>query len=242
MPAYARQVVYDYHIQNTYNLDDWDLIFRDYEIILDESEHRKLLSSLTFSRLPWLLAGIVTGVGNEFVRKIDFFTIMKYLVRNPVGREIAWDYYRINFEKLQETYGEDDPRLGLLLIYITESFENEFLLYELLGFEFETDTGASANARLKALEIVATNIAWLLDKEEEIAAAFGSPRNELEAAKKNFKLQGTSPNLNPLLHPFDRSSRSSREFLSRARQAVDQAFRRGKSSKALENHIRSRNL
>ncbi len=56
-PTYARQVIYDYHIQNTYDLEDWDLIFRDYDIILDESEHQKLLSSLTYSRLPSLLAG-----------------------------------------------------------------------------------------------------------------------------------------------------------------------------------------
>lgn len=60
VPAYARQVVYDYHIQNTYNLDDWELIFRDYEFVLDENEHRKLLTSLTFTRLPWLLEGFET--------------------------------------------------------------------------------------------------------------------------------------------------------------------------------------
>jgi hypothetical protein len=57
IPAFARQVIYDYHIQNTYEIEDWDLIFHDYEIILDENEHRKLLSSLTYSRLPWLLTG-----------------------------------------------------------------------------------------------------------------------------------------------------------------------------------------
>ena len=60
VPAYARQVVYDYHIQNTYNLDDWELVFRGYELILDENEHRKLLTSLTFTRLPWLLDGFET--------------------------------------------------------------------------------------------------------------------------------------------------------------------------------------
>lgn len=162
---------------------------------------------------------------------------MQYLTRHPVGRELAWDYYRINFAQLQEQYGEDDPRLGVLLLYITESFETEFLLYELLEFEFQTETGASANARLKALEIVATNINWLLDKEAEIAEAFSFERNGSPKKRE----QGSSPNLNPLLYPINRSSQSSQEFMRRARKAVYQAFARAES-KSVADHLKSRNL
>lgn len=170
------------------------------------------------------------------MRKIDFFEIMQYLTRQPVGRELAWDYYRTNFKQLQEDYGDDDPRLGVLLLYITESFETEFLLYELLDFEFDTNSSASANAQLKALEIVATNINWLLDKEEEIAEAFSFERNG--SPKKR---QGSSPNLNPLLYPINRYSQSSQEFMRRARKAVYQAFDRVQS-KSVAAHLKSKNL
>jgi hypothetical protein len=54
--AYAREIVYNYHIQNTYDVDDWDQILFDYDNIADSSESRKLLEALTYTRLPWLLA------------------------------------------------------------------------------------------------------------------------------------------------------------------------------------------
>ena len=119
----------------------------------------------------FLEARVGSGLRGE-----DFFDGMKLLSENPLGREITWDYLRANFDKLLDTYTEYDPRLGQLLIDITKSFENEFLFYELLEFVFTTPTGASGNARFKALEIVSVNTKWLEDKEEEIVSAFGDPR------------------------------------------------------------------
>ena len=159
--------------------------------------------------------------------------------RQPVGREIAWDYYRANYAQLQATYGDDDPRLGLLLLYICESFETEFMLYELLDFEFETTSGAAENARLKALEITSTNILWLVEKEEEIAAAFGSPRSGTNEKRKIP--QRSSPNANPLLEKFNRPYKNSQEFLNRARAAINKALVQGKSN-SLANHLRMKNL
>lgn len=100
---------------------------------------------------------------------------------NPLGREIVWDYIRINFKDISDEYGEDDPRLGRMLLDVVKTFENEFLFYELLEFVFFTSTGATANARFRALEIVSTNFIWLTDKEEEIMEAFGGGR------KRSFK-------------------------------------------------------
>ena len=45
---------------------------------------------------------------------------------------MAWDYLRTNFNDLIEQFGEDDPRLGQLLLDITSSFENEFMFNEVL--------------------------------------------------------------------------------------------------------------
>lgn len=52
----------------------------------------------------------------------------------PIGREIAWDYVRNNFNDIENEYGLDDPRLGHLLIDIASSFENEFMFYEVQKF------------------------------------------------------------------------------------------------------------
>jgi hypothetical protein len=109
---------------------------------------------------------------------------------HPIGRELAWDYYRINYDSILELYGEKDPRIGLMLIDITKTFENEFLFYELLEHITFTDGGnAAKNARDRAVEYVSTNVLWLFDKENEILAAFN-----LFGQKSHV-----SKNVNPLL-------------------------------------------
>jgi hypothetical protein len=48
---YARRIIYNYHIQNTINFDDWFFILENYETFRDI----KLLEALTYARQPWLL-------------------------------------------------------------------------------------------------------------------------------------------------------------------------------------------
>lgn len=66
------------------------------------------------------------------INSLDLFDLLKYLSNQPVGREMAWDYLRTNFNDLIEQFGEDDPRLGQLLLDIISSFENEFMFNEVL--------------------------------------------------------------------------------------------------------------
>lgn len=102
----------------------------------------------------------------------DFFDIAFDMAPRPLGRELVWDLYRDRYLDLIEDYSEDDPRLGWLMLELSQSFETEFLFYELLTWVFSTTTGAAGNARFKALELVSTNLVWLQDKENEIRCAF----------------------------------------------------------------------
>jgi hypothetical protein len=97
-----------------------------------------------------------------------------------LGRELIWDYFRSNYIELLDYYGLDDSRLGQAIIDISSSFENEFLFYELIEFIYESSdlTGATANARFRALEIVSTTVVWLYEKEEEIFDAFKFESNK----------------------------------------------------------------
>jgi len=192
LPPYVREIVFNYHIQNTYNVDEWDLILLEYENIEDQAERRRLLESLTFTRLPWLLARLLKEQKESKLERVDIFDTIRMMSENPVGREIAWDYFRINWREIFEEFGEDDARLGRMLLDISKTFENEFLFFELLEFVFFTETGATANARFRALEIVSTNNIWLMDKEKEIMDAFGDGRKNFELKKNKFLKNRTS--------------------------------------------------
>lgn len=56
VPIHVRQVVYNYHFQNTYDIRDWDVVFLNYEAAQDPQEQERLLQALTFSRIPSQLA------------------------------------------------------------------------------------------------------------------------------------------------------------------------------------------
>jgi hypothetical protein len=169
---HVRSVVYNYHFQNTYDVNDYSLVLMQYNVGLDIQEHRRLLEALTFSRLPWMLADFF----EQDLELIDFEEGIRLLSVNPLGRELMWDFVRLNYAGLLEFFGLEDPRLGQMLIDISRTFENEFIFYELIIFVFNTANGASEHARFKALEIVSTNTIWLEDKELEIEDAFTDPR------------------------------------------------------------------
>jgi hypothetical protein len=56
LPPYVREVVFNYHVQNTYGVDDYFYIIQEYEATNDLLLQRKLLEALSYTRQAWLLA------------------------------------------------------------------------------------------------------------------------------------------------------------------------------------------
>ena len=138
---------------------------------------------------------------NGVYNKLGFFDEIRLLSQNPLGRELAWDYVRENFKKIIDDYGEDDARLGQMIIDISRTFENEFLFFELLRFVFTTETGAAANARFLAIEIVSTNVVWILDKEDDIIKGFSGSRG---ISRKNYASQTLSSKKSTIIDKSER--------------------------------------
>ncbi len=130
MPGFIRAPVYNYHLQNTYDVGDWDYMFRIYESVVDFNEERKYLEALTFTKLPWLLARFLESFEGNLFRQYDFFDVIRQLSANPLGREIAWDYIRINRDDIISQYSYEDVRIGRMLLDISATFENDFLYGE----------------------------------------------------------------------------------------------------------------
>ena len=66
----------------------------------------------------------------ERINSLDIFDGLKYISKQPVGREIAWGFLRSNYKNLVNKYGKDDPRLGQLVLDISSSFEDEFMFIQ----------------------------------------------------------------------------------------------------------------
>ncbi len=68
------------------------------------------------------------------LKSIDFVDAVNYFAKNPLGRELVWNYYRANYDSLVDEYSLDSPILGQLLLEIVKSFEDEYLFFEVLIF------------------------------------------------------------------------------------------------------------
>ncbi len=86
LPPFVRKIVFNYHMQNTYNLNDWKYLFMNYELNDDLNQKRKYLESFTFSKLPWLLARFLESQKYGGLNKVDFFEAIRLLSQNPMGR------------------------------------------------------------------------------------------------------------------------------------------------------------
>jgi hypothetical protein len=120
------------------------------------------------------------------LKKNNFYDVIRLLSENAVGRKQAWDFFRVNLPDILLEYTLDDSRIGQALIDISRTFETEYLFYELVQFVTLTAEFVTF-ARFKAIEIVSTNVVWLLDKEQEIIDAFSSIRNPPSSSSLSWK-------------------------------------------------------
>ena len=68
------------------------------------------------------------------LKSIDFLIAVNFFSENPLGRELMWTYYRSNYDELVKEFGLDSPALGLILLEISKTFEDEFLFFEVCFF------------------------------------------------------------------------------------------------------------
>ncbi|CAF3728050.1 unnamed protein product [Rotaria socialis] len=173
--AHARDVVYQTNFQNSYNDSEWITIEASFYMTVDVQERFRLLKGLLQSRQPWhLYQFLYEDADYNSDLNVDLLEVLILLAKNPVGRELAWYYYRNNWSKLQETYERTNQRLGQLLIEITATFEDEFHSIELNGFLALTPgVDANVDARFWALERTNMNFWWIVDNSEDMAESFG---------------------------------------------------------------------
>lgn len=130
MAPHVKQIVYNYHLQNTYSINEWQIIFLEYQTLEDIQEREMLLEAISYSRLPSLLSKFLTSVSDDQFRREDYFDIIRFLGKNPIGREIAWDFYRSKFVEINTLFGFENINIGKMLLYITSTFSDEFMYFE----------------------------------------------------------------------------------------------------------------
>ncbi|CAF0953859.1 unnamed protein product [Rotaria sordida] len=168
-------VVYVCHLKNNDNETDWNMMYNYYKTAVAPQEQTRALVAISSTknkeRLNRLLnEGLESGP--KKIKRQDFFAMMAYMSRHPIGREVAWTFYKNNFQKLINIFTLENRRLGTVINSITRSFQNESYLEEMNQlFSLYPNAGAGTSARKQAIDQVNMNIEWVRSREQSLLDA-----------------------------------------------------------------------
>ncbi|XP_063166501.1 glutamyl aminopeptidase isoform X2 [Candoia aspera] len=167
-----RLLVYRFGMQHSGDEQAWNYMFQKYQNTTLAQEKEKLLYGLASVKNITLLNRFLNCIRNtSLIRSQDVFTVLRYISFNSYGKTMAWDWVRLNWEYLVKRYTLNDRNLGRLISRITGTFNTELQLWQMENFfERYPNAGAGEASRKQALETTKSNIEWLKQYRDEIAA------------------------------------------------------------------------
>ncbi|XP_037803061.1 LOW QUALITY PROTEIN: aminopeptidase N-like [Penaeus monodon] len=135
------------------------------------AEKDRLLSALGCTEEVWLLSRYLDMAFTEGsgIRRQDARTVFRAVANNDIGRYIAWDFLRNNWEAVSSYMGAFTS-LGDLISYVTAEFNTNEELQQLESF-YEAnldDLGTATRAFEQAIESTRNNIGWMGSNYEAI--------------------------------------------------------------------------
>ncbi|UJR17738.1 hypothetical protein I4U23_004636 [Adineta vaga] len=175
IPADFLSTVYTYHLRSDENENDWNQMLNYYQIATSSHEQTRALMAISSTqnrdRLNRLLNEGLTD-GSNTIRRQDYFTMMGYMSRHGIGREIVWNFYKNNYANLINTFTLQNYRFGSAILSITRSFEKESYLDEMNElFTKYPNAGVGQIARQQAIDQVKMNIHWIETREQNLQNA-----------------------------------------------------------------------
>lgn len=166
----VRTYVYKYGMQEDGSEADWNFMWNKYTTETVPQEQVKLLYGLANTKHIWLLNRYFEyAKDSSKVKSQDFFTVISYIASTPIGRNLAWDWVRMNWEYLVNRFSLGSRSLGRLTPTIVQYFNTQFKLQEVEAFWTKyPDAGAGARGRDQARESIQRNIAWMNNYSEQI--------------------------------------------------------------------------
>ncbi|KAM3940520.1 glutamyl aminopeptidase [Leptodactylus fuscus] len=173
IPVNLRQLVYRYGMMQSNDEDSWNFMFQEYLKTPLAQEKEKLLQGLAAANSIPLLDRYLKQIYNtDYIKSQDALNVIYYIsVYSKLGKQMAWDWVRINWDYLVKRYTINDRNLGRIITRISTTFNTPTQLWQMENF-FETypNAGAGETPRKQAIETVKTNIEWVTANKDGIKA------------------------------------------------------------------------
>jgi aminopeptidase N len=160
-----RSQIYCYGIQNG-DSEMWDFMFEMYKKEDVAAEKKRLMGSLACSKEPLILSRLlemaVSDQPNNPIRRQDTTSVIQHVAGNDVGKYLAWDFIRENWDMLRSQFGGGSFSFSRLILAVTSTFATDYKLKQLEAFmKAKPDLGSAARAFDQAIEKTKANIKWI---------------------------------------------------------------------------------
>ncbi|XP_074648583.1 aminopeptidase A-like [Tubulanus polymorphus] len=146
---------------------EWDFMWQKYRTTASPQEKNRLMSAMGYSTEVWILNRYLDrAMDPDLVMDQDFFSVVTYVARNPVGLEVAWSWVQKHWDKFVKRFGTS-RYLGRMVPRLVTGFSTEYKLEEAKLF-FEQHPEAGGLSRDKALARIRANIDWRQTHEKTI--------------------------------------------------------------------------
>uniref|UniRef100_A0A8C5LXC1 Aminopeptidase n=1 Tax=Leptobrachium leishanense TaxID=445787 RepID=A0A8C5LXC1_9ANUR len=164
IPVNLRQLVYRYGMIQAGSVSSWDYMFKQYQETTLAQEKEKLLQGLASTNDIELIDRFLSYIYNTtLIKSQDALNVIYYIaVNSKHGKQMAWDWVRINWDYLVNRYTINDRNLGRIITRISGAFNTPLQLWQMENFfERNPNAGAGETPRKQGLETVNNNIAWV---------------------------------------------------------------------------------
>ncbi|KAF6203836.1 hypothetical protein GE061_002171 [Apolygus lucorum] len=152
---------------------EWDFAWERYLNANVGSEKQLILQALGCTRETWILSrylhrAITEGSG---IRKQDTSTVFSTVSNNIIGRPLAFEFVRDNWQKIKEFLGPTVFTLSNIIRFTTNDMITEYELKQLKEFAIskgEEELGSATKAVDQSIEIVEANVHWMTNYYKDV--------------------------------------------------------------------------
>ncbi|EDV23634.1 uncharacterized protein TRIADDRAFT_63982 [Trichoplax adhaerens] len=170
VPATYRTIVFRYGIAYG-GVAEWDALYNEMRQSLDITDRGRILNALSYARQPWILRRFLNySMDPTKISASSTFTVFTFVSRNPVGRYLAWDYFRENQAFIKQRYGSTRTLLSI----VTQYFNDQFRLDEVRKYiaAYPETTLAAKATENGIIARIQNNMRYLTDFESKMSTWF----------------------------------------------------------------------
>ncbi|XP_005992125.1 aminopeptidase Q [Latimeria chalumnae] len=160
IPLYIRRTVYCYGI-SAGSYKEWEFAWKMFQNNTLNEKKDALLFGMSCSTEPWILERYLQySLDSSLVKPEDTYFIIEYVSKNAIGRPLAWEFIRANWEQITMKTEGFMFKVTTVLETLAQKSTTDFQLQEVVSFINNTLEECGLKLTERIMEIKQTKMEW----------------------------------------------------------------------------------